>query len=257
MLGPAGMRQQGCASGEVDMARAVALLAGAGLAAAAAHLAPALTAFEPVRRRATPRLAGSGTPGHVALTFDDGPVPASTPAFLRVLGDLGWRATFFMLGEEVRRSPGLAAEVVAAGHEAAVHGDQHRNLLRRPPAATFEDLRRACDAVASATGTEPAWFRPPYGLLSGTAALAARLLGLQPVLWTTEGRDWRAEATATSIIADVAAHLAPGATILLHDYSRSGSWRATLEALPRLAELLHRRGLVAGPLADHGLARPG
>jgi peptidoglycan/xylan/chitin deacetylase (PgdA/CDA1 family) len=238
------------------MRTSVALPLAAAVAAAAAQWAPGLTAFEPVRRRATPGLAGQGAPGHVALTFDDGPVPASTPAFLDRLAQLGWRATFFMLGQEVRRAPGLAAEVAAAGHEVAVHGDQHRNLLRRPPAATVDDLRRARDSVAWATGAGPAWFRPPYGLLSGTAAVAARRLGLRPVLWTTEGRDWRAEATPGTIVADISAHLAPGGTILLHDYAASGSWRATLAALPRLAELLHHRGLAAGPLADHGLTPP-
>ena len=66
-------------------------------------------------------------------TFDDGPDPQSTPEFLAVLDELGWRATFFMLGDMVRRSPSIAREVAAAGHEVAVHGDLHRNMLWRTP----------------------------------------------------------------------------------------------------------------------------
>src|SRR5919204_661003 len=119
---------------------------------------------QPAVRRLTPRLAGVGTPGHVALTFDDGPVPASTPAFLEALARRRLRATFFMLGEEVQRAPALAAEVAAAGHEGAGHGDDHRNLLRRDPLATLDGLRRARDTVAEVTGTAPGWFRPPYGV---------------------------------------------------------------------------------------------
>ncbi len=245
----------GVAGGAAAMRR-VGWAAGAAiLATTAAHAVPAVTAVGPVRRRLAPRLAGLGASGHVALTFDDGPVPASTPAFLRQLDELGWQATFFMLGEEVRRAPALAAEVAIAGHEVAVHGDTHRNLLGRPPRATLDSLRRARDTVAEATGSAPCWFRPPYGVLSGPAALAARRLGLRTVLWTAWGRDWRAEATPASILVDLRAGLLAGGTILLHDYSASGSWRATLGALPRLAEVVGDLGLAVGPLAQHGVGR--
>ena len=118
---------------------------GAGLGATAAlalHAAPALASISVVRRVLSPRLAGLGAPDHVALTFDDGPDPASTPAFLDMLDELGWRATFFMLGEMVRKAPGLAAEVAAAGHEVAVHGDGHVSMLRRLPRAAHDDIAR-------------------------------------------------------------------------------------------------------------------
>ncbi|MET0421165.1 MAG: polysaccharide deacetylase family protein, partial [Acidimicrobiia bacterium] len=89
------------------------------------HATPALGGVSPIGVRLTPRLVGIGRRGHVALTFDDGPDPASTPAILGVLDELGWSATFFMLGEMVRRAPGLARDVADAGHEIAVHGDVH------------------------------------------------------------------------------------------------------------------------------------
>jgi hypothetical protein len=77
------------------------------------------------------------------------------------------------------------------------------------------------------------------------------------VLWTAWGRDWRAEADAESVIADLSPDLCPGATILLHDSdctSAPGAWRSALGALPLLAEDLERRGLLVGTLADHALA---
>src|SRR5207342_702250 len=79
----------------------------------------------------------------VALTFDDGPHPQGTPATLAALDAAGARATFFLVGEQVRAYPALAAEIVAAGHAVAVHGDRHRNLLRVPPRALTADLDRA------------------------------------------------------------------------------------------------------------------
>ncbi len=118
-------------------------------------------------------------------------------------------------------------------------------------------MARARDSIADATGVAPRWFRPPYGALSGGSLAAARRLGLQPVLWTTWGRDWRAEATPATVVADIAEGLRPGATVLLHDSdctSAPESWRATLGALEPMAELFADRGLRVGPLADHGLA---
>ena len=230
--------------------------AGAVAVATAAHAAPALSNVDALRRRLLPGLSGVGDPGHVALTFDDGPQPESTPAFLTALDRLGWRATFFMLGSMVDRNPGLAAEVAAAGHEVAVHGYEHRSEMFRTAPAIVRDLDRAVDTVGTATGRRPRWFRPPYGTLSGGGIVAARRHRLRTVLWSTWGRDWRAQATPQSVVADVERHLGPGATVLLHDSdctSAPEAWRSALGALDALAELFAARRLTVGPLAEHGL----
>jgi peptidoglycan/xylan/chitin deacetylase (PgdA/CDA1 family) len=232
------------------------VLGAAGLGAALVHAAPALGGVSPIGVRLTPALVGLGRPGHVALTFDDGPDAESTPAFLNVLDDLGWKATFFMLGDMVRKAPGVAAEVAAAGHEIAVHGDVHGNMLRRTPRRTADDITAAYDSVANATGAEPRWFRPPFGIMSYASLRSASRLGMRTVLWTTWGRDWRREATPQSVTADVLRRYVDGGTVLLHDSdctSYPGSWRSALGALPRLADELAARGLVVGPVGDHGL----
>lgn len=228
---------------------------GIGVAGAAAvHAAPSLVALSSIGRHLSPSLAGVGAKGHVALTFDDGPDPTSTPAFLEALDELGWRATFFMLGEMVRSSPGLAAEVAAAGHEVAVHGDRHRSLLRLSPRTATDDIRRSRDVIADATGAEPIWYRPPFGTLSVGGWMAARKLGLDVVLWTAWGRDWRSEATAETVVADVLDGYVDGGTVLLHDSdctSAPESWRAGLDALPLLGKELADRGLIVGPVGEH------
>lgn len=242
-------------------APSVPLMAGAAGAALAAgalvHLAPGLTTFRTARCRVLPVLSGVGSPGHVALTFDDGPDPASTPAFCDALDRLGWRATFFLLGSQVERSGGLAAELVARGHEIGVHGHRHVSHLRRPLWWVLDDVRRGVATVAEATGTEPVWFRPPYGALATSSLLVARHLGLRTVLWTAWGRDWRQAATPASVTADIEARRRPGATVLLHDSdvtSAPGAWRSALGALPRLAERWAAEGLEVGTLARHGVA---
>ena len=230
---------------------------GIGVAGAAAlHTAPSLVALSSIGRHLAPSLAGVGDRGHVALTFDDGPDPSSTPAVLAALDELGWRATFFMLGDMVRKSPGLAADVAAAGHEVGVHGDQHRSLLRLGPRTTHDDIRRAADVIADATGVESQWYRPPYGTLSVGGVISARRLGLRPVLWTAWGRDWRAEATGSSVASDVLDGFVDGGTVLLHDSdctSAPESWRATLDSFPLLGKGFADRGLVVGPVGEHGI----
>src|SRR5215470_4496530 len=187
---------------------------------------PGLTGLGPVRAAAFPLLAGRGDPGHVALTFDDGPDPACTPGVLEMLAARGIRATFFMLGSMVARARGLAAEVAAAGHEVAVHGFEHRYLPLRGPVATRSDLARATELIAEVTGTSPGFFRPPYGVLSGPSLLVARKLGLTPILWGAWGREWDVGATGDSVRRTLLRGLDGGVTVLLHDaesVSPSGS----------------------------------
>ncbi|GAA2711780.1 polysaccharide deacetylase family protein [Actinoplanes palleronii] len=231
---------------------------GAGLlaAVAAAHAGPALAAIGPVRRRLFPQLSGIGAPGHVALTFDDGPHPDATPRLLRMLDAHGIRATFFLLGRMAEEHPEVARSVAAEGHEIAIHGYDHRLLIKRGPAETLEDLSRATAAVTAVTGRQPRWWRPPYGVASTAALLGARRLGLTPVLWTAWGRDWTAAATPDSVFRAVRRGLSGGGTILLHDSDHSaapGAYESMLGALPAILVHCRARGFTVGPLHEHGL----
>jgi peptidoglycan-N-acetylglucosamine deacetylase len=235
----------------------VGLAIGAGVVA---HLLPGVVAWRSMRCRLLPRLSGVGDPGHVALTFDDGPDPVSTPAILDALDTLGWHATFFCLGTQVRRSPGLARELVARGHEVGVHGDDHTSQLRRPFTSTVPDVLRARDTIEEVTETPTRWFRPPYGAVSSATLVAARRSGLQLVLWTTWGLDWRPHATGRTVAANVARTAYPGATVLLHDSditSVRGSWRSALAALPLMARAWADAGLEVGTLAEHNVRGTG
>jgi peptidoglycan/xylan/chitin deacetylase (PgdA/CDA1 family) len=224
---------------------------------AAAEAAPAALFLPPVRKVLAPQLAGRGDPGHVALTFDDGPHPEATPGVLAVLRRHGVRATFFVLGHRLALHPRLGDALVDEGHEIAVHGWDHRCLLGRGPLSVYDDLARTADVVERRTGARPLWMRAPYGVFTTSALLAGRRLGLTPVLWTCWGYDWTRRATPGSVAATTLRGLTGGGTILLPDSdvaSAPRSWRATLGALPWVLAHCRARGFAVGPLAEHGAA---
>lgn len=225
-------------------------------AAAAVHIVPAATWLPGVRPLLFPGFAGTGHPRHIALTFDDGPDPESTPRFLDALDALGVRATFFVLGEHAVRHPGVVRETVRRGHELGVHGWRHTRPWRPAPARDAEEVARAVRVVHDLTGRRPRWYRPPYGILTAGRWRAARRAGLRTVLWSAWGRDWTAAATPASVRARIAADLRGGGTVLLHDSDRCGApgcWRAALGALPALVRDCRAAGLTVGPLGAHHL----
>lgn len=221
----------------------------------AAHIVPAGSWLPGVRRTWFPSLAGIGHPHHVALTFDDGPDPRSTPHFLDALDRLSAHATFFVLAENLLRHPEVATDIVRRGHELGVHGWTHTRSWLPTVTRDIRELADATDVVRGFTGTSPLWYRPPYGILTASRWAAAVRSGLRPVLWSAWGRDWTTEATAGSILATVKRDLRGGGTVLLHDTDREsapGCWRATLAMLPGLIGDCRAAGLTVGPLADHG-----
>lgn len=134
-----------------------------GTAALVNHAGPALTHHWWIARRLNPAVAGIGLDDHVALTFDDGPSPVTTPRILDALERLDVHATFFLLGSEVERYPWVARLVAERGHEIAVHGHWHRNHLGRSARSVRYDLARAVGAIEEVVGQRPTWFRPPTG----------------------------------------------------------------------------------------------
>jgi peptidoglycan/xylan/chitin deacetylase (PgdA/CDA1 family) len=230
-----------------DRSTVLAPLAGAAATAATVgYLLPAL-AFHLRGLRAPLGIEDRTSDRHgYALTFDDGPHPQGTPATLEILAAAGVRATFFVVGEQVLRNPGLLGEIVAAGHGVGLHCHRHRNLLRLTPWQVHEDIARAQTIIEETSGRAIALYRPPYGVLNPVALAHARRRGWRTLLWTHWGRDWAFRATAESIASLVTAGAGEGAVLLLHDaddYSVPSSWRRTVAALPRVLETLAQRGL--------------
>jgi peptidoglycan/xylan/chitin deacetylase (PgdA/CDA1 family) len=220
-------------------------------AAVAGYLLPGLAGVWPAMRQPLGIEDRTASGRGYALTFDDGPHAQGTPAVLEILASAGVGATFFLVGEQLRRNPALGAEILAAGHQIGLHCDRHRNLLRLTPWQVRADIDRAQATIEELTGTTPALYRPPYGVLNAAALALAQGRGWRTLLWSHWARDWEARATPDSIARRVTDGAGEGSVLLLHDaddYSAPGSWRRTVAALPRVLETLQARRLMPAAL---------
>mgnify|MGYP001596054742 CR=1 FL=1 len=153
----------------------------------------------------------------VALTFDDGPDPESTPRVLDELGRHGAHATFFVVGTKAAAYPQLLQRMIREGHEVACHGHRHdwRALLsvRRVTA----DLAACVEAVTAATGSRPRYYRPPYGVTTPALGVALTSSGLDLVGWSRRSWDTMGRDSPAARAARLGARVEPGDIILLHD----------------------------------------
>jgi chitooligosaccharide deacetylase len=186
-----------------------------GAAGACATLA--IGAYAPNSRLFGPVIGRGSAGSHdLYLTLDDGPNPTATGHILDTLARHRIPAAFFMVGDHVRRFPDLARAVGAAGHEIGNHTYAHAKLHLKGPRAITGELRRAHETITTTVGIAPRVFRAAHGYRNPFVARAARNLGYRVFGWTFGVWD-SARPGAETIRRRVAAKLAPGAIILLHD----------------------------------------
>jgi len=184
-------------------------------------------------------LRGAAEGNRIALTFDDGPCSGYTEQILDILRRHDVRATFFVCGQNVERSPEIVRRIQAEGHTIGNHGYSHPFPFFRSRAFFARQIDLTQAAIEKVTGKRPKFFRPPFG---------ARWLGLHPVLkargltlvsWSDTGYDWKLD--AEGIVRETLKTLGPGSIILLHDGRRAYppekvDRSPTVKALPAILE---------------------
>lgn len=180
------------------------------------------------------------------LTFDDGPDSSAegTGAVLDALDAAGAKATFFLVGEQIAGSPGLAPEILARGHEIGVHGQRHFRHDRVPGAESAADIELGYASVVAVSGAEPRFYRPPYGKLSAEGATVCLRLGLEVAYWSTWGLDWE-PLPSERIARRVNRDLDDGSIVLLHDSARYAV-RPSASETARAIEAIARRASELG-----------
>ena len=180
----------------------------------------------------------------VALTFDDGPDPVQTPKILELLAENQVKATFCLVGDQVRRHPAIVRQIVAAGHTLCNHTWNHSFTIGRTKPATIQaDLRRTNDAIRAAVpGAQIPFFRAPGGNFTDALVQTAYADGMTSLYWEVDPRDWEHAAGADDashvqkIVKVVQKDVRPGAIVLSHDFNQPDTILAYQQLLPWLKE---------------------
>lgn len=169
----------------------------------------------------------------VYLTFDDGPIPEVTPWVLNCLEHYGVKATFFMVGDNVRRYPDLYEQVVAAGHGTGNHSMHHLQGIRNGNEKYIADVDEAAGYIQSR------FYRPPHGLMK-PGQFKALSQSYTLVLHDVVTRDYSKRLNAEDVFEKVRTLTRNGSIIVFHDSLKSRE--RLLTALPRSLEWLIEQG---------------
>jgi len=177
----------------------------------------------------------------IALTYDDGPDPDSTPALLELLAQHGAQATFFVIGSQVRRHPEIVRRIRVAGHALGIHSDQHSHSFNLWSRSRVEaDLSACADSIAQATGEPPPrLFRPPIGLKNPIIGGVIKRSGLTCVTWSVGGGDSHRRSVAI-LTRRYLRRLIRGSIVLLHDGQDPAAPQPRPHLLPLTRALLER-----------------
>ena len=164
----------------------------------------------------------------VYLTFDDGPIPEATPYVLEVLAHYGIKATFFMVGDNVRKHPDVFRQVVAEGHRIGNHTFNHIGGFRWLSWKYLENTQKANDIMQTTmeqAGVKPErpldLFRPPHGWMRTLQYRAIRRQGYRIIMWDLVTRDYSRRLTAEEVLENVKLYARNGSIITFHDSLRS------------------------------------
>jgi peptidoglycan/xylan/chitin deacetylase (PgdA/CDA1 family) len=175
----------------------------------------------------------------VHLTFDDGPHPSATPKVLDILGRRGIRATFFLVGENIRQHPALAKEIKSCGHTVGSHSLSHQPLFLKSIGYQRDQIEGANSVFEKILDLSPQFFRPPFGYFDFRTLRVAREAGQKVVMWNLDPHDFDPSRSQT-IVQVVLNRVTPGSIVLLHDNERTVT--VVSQYLDLMLDRLEQRG---------------
>lgn len=173
------------------------------------------------------------------ITFDDGPIPEVTPWVLDTLDRYGIKATFFFVGDNVRKYPHLYEEVKRRGHSYGNHTMHHLQGFKTPRLRYMRDITEADNLIDSPL------FRPPHGLMRWAQAKAIKN-HYNIVMYDLVTRDYSIKMTPQEVFRNVRRYARNGSIIVFHDSLKAE--RNMKEVLPRAIEWLQNEGYELLPL---------
>ncbi len=196
--------------------------------------------------RMTWDLQGSIQHQEVYLTFDDGPTPGVTPWVLDRLDEADAKATFFCLGRNVDKYPGIYNQILSAGHSVGNHSYSHLKGFRSSIKRYIEDIHLAGNLIDSKL------FRPPYGRIF-PGQVNAVLQQYDIIMWDVLSIDYNSGLTGERVLKNVTKNVKPGSIIVFHDSDKASG--NLCYALPRTLEFLQESGFTMKTIPSEGLQK--
>ncbi len=182
----------------------------------------------------------------VYLTFDDGPVPGVTPWVIDQLKRWGAVATFFCVGDNVRKYPGVYERLKNSRNaETGCHGFSHFHGHRKGKQKFLDDLDKALAFMP-----EVRWYRPPHGSMWPWWTKEVQNRGLNVVMWDVLSKDYDRNLTPGQVICNVTKHVESGSVIVFHDSLKA--WPNLKEVLPVVMKWLDKNGFKTDILGPFG-----
>jgi len=150
------------------------------------------------------------------LTFDDGPIPEVTPWVLETLRNHKAKATFFCIGDNIRKHPELFKQIIAEGHAVGNHTFHHSNGWKSSFRTYIEDIKR-CQEVMKSKSAESNLFRPPYGKCTSAQAKAILKQNQHIIMWSIISKDYKTELSKEKCFNRIKSEAKPGSVIVFHD----------------------------------------
>jgi peptidoglycan/xylan/chitin deacetylase (PgdA/CDA1 family) len=174
---------------------------------------------------------------YIAMTFDDGPSPETTPRLLDILKQRNIKATFFMIGQNAERNPAIVKRILAEGHEIGNHSWTHPQLSKLSDDRVTEEINKTQNAIKDSSGYTPVLMRPPYGAITARQKdWIEKQFGLSVIIWSVDPFDWKRPG-ASVIEERILAGARPGAIVLSHDIHKQ-----TVDAMPATLDALAAKG---------------
>jgi peptidoglycan/xylan/chitin deacetylase (PgdA/CDA1 family) len=175
------------------------------------------------------------------LTFDDGPIPELTPWVLSLLNKNAAKATFFCVGDNVRKYPDILADIVSEGHGTGNHTHNHLSGWSADNIPYYQNIRRCASVVKSSL------FRPPYGKLKPSQAFFLQR-HYHIVMWDVLSGDFDEKLSNDQCFNNVINHVQNGSIIVFHDSLKSE--RKLKNTLSRILEYCTNEGFMFEPLTE-------
>jgi peptidoglycan-N-acetylglucosamine deacetylase len=178
----------------------------------------------------------------VALTFDDGPDDKYTNDVLQILKEFDIKATFFVIGKNIKTYPRFMEQIINEGHAIGNHTWSHVNLTDLSASQIKKELDKTNQILKKEFGVETDLVRPPFGAMDERTLKVLTDLGFHTFKWSVDTRDW-AGTDSSAIIQNVRDNVKPGGVVLQHSAGgKGGNLDNTLEALPVIISDLKEKG---------------